>query len=190
MHQGSHHIDVHVDRIGGGFTLIEAAVATIIVGTGILGMVAAQQAWHRQNAWAERAAIGTRLGNEIREMTFNIVRHDPVTGMASTWGPEANETHVFWITTTSMISMAMGGNGLILSDDLGNGPLNALREVIPGMEGWSQEVRVHNIDPTNVNLDLGDGTSDMMRVEVLVYWQGPLESVPVSITRVDWIAPN
>ena len=73
-----------------GFTLIEAAVATVIVATGILGMVAAQQAWHRQNAWAERAAIGTRLGNEIREMTFNFERHDPVTGV-STWGPEANE---------------------------------------------------------------------------------------------------
>ena len=172
----------------GGFTLIEAAVATIIVGTGILGMVAAQQAWHRQNAWAERAAIGTRLGNEIREMTFNIVRHDPVTG-ASTWGPEANEVTVLDYDDLDDFDGA-GGNGLILSDDLGNGPLNALREVIPGMEGWSQEVRVHNIDPTNVNLDLGDGTSDMMRVEVLVYWQGPLESVPVSITRVDWIAPN
>lgn len=163
-------------------------MATVIVATGILGMVAAQQAWHRQNAWAERAAIGTRLGNEIREMTFNFERHDPVTGV-STWGPEANELVVLDYDDLDDFD-GPDGTGLILSGDLGNGPLNALREVIPGMEGWTQEVRVHNIDPTNVNLDLADGASDMMRVEVLVYWQGPLESEPISVTTVDWIAPN
>ena len=79
---------------------------------------------------------------------------------------------------------------MAISERRAESPLNALREVIPGMEGWTQEVRVHNIDPTNVNLDLADGASDMMRVEVLVYWQGPLESEPVSVTTVDWIAPN
>ncbi len=171
-----------------GFTLIEAAVATIIVATGVLGMVAAQQAWHRQNAWAERAAIGTRLGNEIREMTFNIGRHDPVTG-ASTWGPEANELSIFDYDDLDDFD-GLDGEGLVLSDDLGNGPLNALREVIPGMDGWSQEIRVHNIDPTNVNLDLFDGASDMMRVEVIISWQGAAGSEPIGVTRVDWIAPN
>lgn len=171
-----------------GFTLIETAVACVIVGTGILGMVAAQQAWHRQNAWAERAAIGARLGNEIREMTFNLVRHDPVTGTGA-WGPESNEVDVFDYDDLDDFD-GPDGEGLVFSAALGNGPLNALREVVPGMTGWIQEVRVHNIDPANVNLDVADGASDMMRVEVLVSWQGPFDTEPVPITRVDWIAPN
>ena len=171
-----------------GFTLVETGLAIVILATAMLAMLSAQEAFYQQNRWGERASQAARLGNEIREMTFNIVRHDPVTG-ASTWGPEPNEVTVLDYDDLDDFD-GVAGNGLILSDSLGNGPLNALREVIPGMEGWSQEVRVHNIDPTNVNLDLGDGTSDMMRVEVLVYWQGPLESAPVNITRVDWIAPN
>jgi hypothetical protein len=171
-----------------GFTLIESAIATVIVGTGILSMVAAQQAWHRQNDWAERAAIGTRLGNEIREMTFNLARHDPVTG-AALWGPELNEVDILDFDDLDDFD-GEDGEGLILSDDQGNGPVNALRDVIPGMQGWSQEVRVFNIDPSDVNLDVADGTSDLMRVEVQVFWQGPFDPSPVKITRVDWIAPN
>lgn len=171
-----------------GFTLIESAVATVIVGIGVLGMVASQQAWHRQNSWAERAAIGTRLGNEIREMTFNLVRHDPVTGTA-TWGPEGNEVDVLDFDDLDDFD-GSDGLGLVLSDDIGNGPVNALRQVIPGMAGWSQEIRVYNIDPSNVNLDVSDGTSDLMRVEVIITWHDPLLADPTPITRVDWIAPN
>ena len=184
--QGRHR--QHGRHASRGFTLIETAVACVIVGTGILGMVAAQQAWHRQNAWAERAAIGARLGNEIREMTFNLVRHDPVTG-AGTWGPETNEVDVLDYDDLDDFD-GFDGEGLVFSAALGNGPLNALREVVPEMSGWIQHVRVHNIDPANVNLDVADGASDMMRVEVLVFWQGPFDPDPVPVTRVDWIAPN
>src|SRR5690349_8565649 len=52
-----------------GFTLIETALATIIVGVGVLSIVSAQQAFHVENTWATNASIATRLGNEIREMT-------------------------------------------------------------------------------------------------------------------------
>jgi len=166
-----------------GFTLIESAVATVIVATGVLGMVAAQQAWHRQNAWAERAAIGARLGNEIRELTFDLPRHDPVTG-AGTWGPESNE-----VLLTDYDDLD-DFDGAVFSDSAGNGPVNAIRRSVPGMSGWIQEVRVHNIDPGNVNVDVADAASDLMRVEVHVRWRESAGTEPVSVTRVDWIAPN
>ena len=54
-----------------GFTLIETALATIIVGVGVLAMVSAQAAFHQKNAWSTHASIATHLGNEIREMTWN-----------------------------------------------------------------------------------------------------------------------
>ena len=77
-----------------GFTLIETALATVIVGVGVLAMVSAQMAFHQKNAWSTHASIATHLGNEIREMTWNLPRHDPVTGDAF-WGPEGDNEASF-----------------------------------------------------------------------------------------------
>ena len=110
-----------------GFTLIETALATIIVGVGVLAMVSAQQAFHKQNNWSTHASIAERLGNEIREMTLNLPRHDPVTG-TSFWGPEANET---WVGDFDDVDDFDGaGAGLIFSAGLANGPINARREMV------------------------------------------------------------
>ena len=66
-----------------GFTLIETALATVIVGTGVLAIVSAQQAFHIKNNWSTHASTATLLGNEIREMTMSLPRHDPVNGLAN-----------------------------------------------------------------------------------------------------------
>ena len=171
-----------------GFTLVETAVAIVIIATGVLALVAAQQAWHEQSAWAERAAVATRLGNEIREMTFNTPRHDPVTGTA-TWGPEANEVDLGDYDDLDDFD-GIDGNGFVLSGSDGTGPVNAMRQVIPGMTYWTQTIHVFNVDPGNVNNDVLDATSDMMRVEVTIDWQGPDAPEPVMMTKVRWLAPN
>jgi hypothetical protein len=41
-----------------------------------------------------------------------------------------------------------------------------------------------------VNTDVEDASSNMMRVEVTVEWQGPESADPITVTQVDWIAPN
>ena len=74
----------------GGFTLVETALATVIIGTGVLAMISAQQVLLEKNNWSTMANTATLLGNEIREMTLNLPRHDPVTG-ESYWGPEEDE---------------------------------------------------------------------------------------------------
>jgi len=63
-----------------GFSLLETALAIIIVGVGVLSMMIAQQAFHQQNRWSMHASTAMRLGHELREMTINLPRHDPVTG--------------------------------------------------------------------------------------------------------------
>ena len=85
-----------------GFTLLEAALSTVIIGVGIVAMVDAQSAFIKANLWSSHAASGTYLANEVREMTRGLPKHDPVTGLFLTspsgspvlngWGPEANET--------------------------------------------------------------------------------------------------
>ena len=170
-----------------GFTFIELALATIIVGVGVLAMVAAQQAFHKQNNWSTHASIAERLGNEIREMTFNLPRHDPVTG-AAFWGPETNE--MSWEDFDDLDDFDGDGEGLIFSAELGNGPINARRQIIASMEGWAQEVYVWNVDPFNITSQQVDGSTDMIVVEVVVTYEGPADNEPQEMSRVTWVAPN
>ena len=166
-----------------GFTLIETALATVIIGTGVLAIVFAQQTFHRQNDWAMRSAIAMQLGGEIREMMINLPRHDPVTGN-SIWGVEDNE---LGIEDYDDVDDFHEG---IFSFDLGNGPISALRTTIPDLPGWSQRIEVRSVDPFDIQETVENGTSEMLRVEVHVEYQGPLDMSPMEITRLAWIQPR
>ncbi len=182
-----------------GFTLIETALATIIVGVGVLAIVSAQQAFHQQNGWSARAGTASRLGNEIRELTLRLPRHDPVVGMVFdevtgdplTWGPEPSE---LWVGDFDDLDDFDGdGGGLIFSATFNppNGPINARREIIANMPGWSQIVTVRNVNPFDItDGTVGDAATNMMVVDVLITYQGVNDDVPVEMTRVSWVAPN
>jgi prepilin-type N-terminal cleavage/methylation domain-containing protein len=173
-----------------GFTLIETALATIIVGVGVLSIVGAQQAFHKQNSWSTHASTAMRLANEIREMTLNLPQRDPVTGPAI-WGPEGNET--FLGAYDDLDDFDGGGDGVVFSADVTpdpNGPVNAQRAVIPNMAGWAQIITVRNVDPFDITSVEDDGTTTMMKVEVVVTYQGPNDTSPTEMTRVSWLTPN
>jgi hypothetical protein len=170
-----------------GFTLIETALATVIVGTGVLSIVAAQQAFHTQNSWSTHSTIAARLGNEIREMTLQLPRHDPVTGQAF-WGIESNESDVEQFD--DLDDFDGDDSGLVFSAALGNGPLNARRERILDMEGWSQTVLVQNVDPYDITSVVPNNSTPMLKVTVIVEFQGPYDDEPVEMTRVSWVAPQ
>ena len=171
-----------------GFTLIETALATVIVGTGVLAIVSAHQAFFKQNEWSTHASTGQRLGNEIRELTLHLPRHDPVTG-SSYWGPEPTEFDVEDFDDLDDFD-GEDGDGIVFSAALGNGPLSALGYPLTDMEGWSQRVFVENVDPFDLTTAVADGASDMVRVRVVVEYQGPADDAPREITRVTWIAPG
>jgi len=167
--------------------LLETALAIVIVGVGVLAMMAAQQGWHYQNDWAEKVGLAARLGNEVREMTLKLPRHDPVTGTA-TWGAEVNELHV--LDFDDLDDFDGDGAGLVLGGGLHDGPLNSLRQPIAGLSGWTQEVQVWNVDSGDINAVVEDGTSDLLMVEVTVRWEDPRAGENREMTRVRWIAPN
>lgn len=170
-----------------GFTLIETALATIIVGVGVLALVSAQQGFHQQNNWSTHASIALRLGNEIREMTLNLPQHDPVTG-AAFWGIEGSEA--FLEDFDDLDDFDGEGDGIVFSADEGNGPVNARREIIANMPGWSQTVRVFNVNPLNITETVDDDTSNMMVVEVTVAFRGHGDTVGQVLTKVSWLAPR
>ena len=129
-------------RAAAGFTLIEAALTTVIVGTGVLSIMAAQQAYHRQNDWAQRTGTAILLANELRELTLSLPLNDPISGPAN-MGPEAGEASVGDYNDLDDFSgLVAGGFGAGTTFDP---PINALRQVIPNMNGWSQRVLVENV---------------------------------------------
>ncbi|MBC7833821.1 MAG: hypothetical protein H7Y88_01820 [Phycisphaerales bacterium] len=168
-------------RAARAFTLIEAALTTVIIGVGVLALIEAQQTFMRANDWSTQAATATYLASEIREMTRTLPRHDPVTGLYTAddgngavlhgWGREPGET------TLADLDDLDDYDGLILrptgTADIEDGdlpgPVDAFGNVIPEiradgtalldtdgfplpLQGWSQRITVEKIDPFNTGL--------------------------------------
>lgn len=183
-HEGGLGLQVRA-RCGRGFTLIETALATIIVGVGVLALVESQQAFIKANAWSTHSATATYLANELREMTRRMPRHDSVTGLYSQtvngtatlvgWGPEAGETSVEDfddVDDFDGMRLRWTGTDGITDNDL-PGPIDAFGQVIPQinsdgtaaldangepmpLQGWTQEISVVKVDPANYSQTMAD----------------------------------
>src|SRR5690606_434199 len=117
-------------RAARGFTLIEAALTTVIIGVGVLAIVAAQQAYHQKNQWSQRVGTGLLLANELRELILSLPIHDPIGGAANL-GPELSENNVAQYDDVDDFAGTVNagyGTGTTLSP-----PVNALREPISDM---------------------------------------------------------
>lgn len=169
-----------VGRAAGGFTLIEASLATMIVGVGVLAMVDAQGSFIVANQWSSHAASATFLANEVRELTRNLPKHDPVVGLfmqsdgagdstLQGWGPDTGETTLDDfddIDDFDGITFSYIGTDGLDDDDL-PGPINAFRQVIESLDeagedsgeamfGWSQTVIVRKLMPFDYATDVDD----------------------------------
>jgi prepilin-type N-terminal cleavage/methylation domain-containing protein len=169
-----------------GFTLIEASMATIIIGIGVLAMVDAQSSFITSNLWSNHAASATFLANEVRELTRTLPKHDPVHGLYIDedsgaligWGPNAGETTLDDfddIDDFDGISFSDTGTPGLNDGDL-PGPINAFGEIIPeiavdgtelggivddaftgqAMTGWTQRVIVEKIAPFDTSVVRAD----------------------------------
>ncbi|MEM9413863.1 MAG: hypothetical protein AAGA29_00110 [Planctomycetota bacterium] len=176
-------------RRSAGFTLIEAALTTVIVGTGVLAIVAAQQAYHMKNNWATRTTTAMLLANEMRELTLGLPLHDPITGETS-YGPETDESSVVAyddLDDFAGVVTSGAGAGTEFSP-----PINALREEIDDLDGWTQRVTVESVLPDYIDAAFSQpmGSTDVMRVTVDVFYQPPNKSVREPITRLTWIVTD
>ncbi len=180
----------HARRRRGGFTLIEASLTTVIIGTGVLAIVGAQQAYHIKNDYAVRSNTGHLLANEIRELTVNLPHHDPVTGDANL-GPEAGEAAITDFDDLDDFAGTVSagvGSGMTI-----NPPVNAVGIALADMGRWTQEVTVGNVQPGLIDVSQGNmqgiGTTDVMRVNVRVFYRenNGNQSAVASLT---WIVPD
>ena len=180
-----------------GFTLIEAALATVIVGTGVLAIVAAQQAYHMKDGWAQKTETAQLLCNEIRQRMQSLPLNDPITG-TSQLGPDSNETSPELYNDVYDFSGGAGGNGYGIGITI-DPPMNALGEQITDMPGWSQHVTVLNVYSDDISMsdnaiyadsNLQLGLTPVVRVTVQALYQGPYDKAPTEITDLTWVQTN
>lgn len=162
-----------------GFTLIETAMAIVVIGVGVIAMVDAQQAFMQSNAWSSHAATATLLANEVREFTRYRSRHDPVTGLFLDgdtlvgWGPEEGEDDLLdYDDLDDFDGLQLGGEGGDFP-----GPVNAFGEVIYELnidgtikvdeqgepiplQGWTQTVIVEKLDAFDYAIVRTDDATD------------------------------
>ncbi|MFW6039112.1 MAG: type IV pilus modification PilV family protein [bacterium] len=176
-------------RHRGGFTLIEAALTTVIVGTGVLAIVAAQQAYHQQNDWAQHTGTAQYLANELREMTLDLHMHDPISGK-NNLGPEPDELNVEDYDDLDDFAGSVNGSGEGTGTTF-NPPINALGQEIPNMDNWQQFITVENVLSDNISSTVAQpmGTTNMMRLTVQVQYKDPNldDATYQTITELTWV---
>lgn len=173
-------------RRAGGFTLIEASLTTVIVGTGVLAIVAAQQAYHMKNNWAGRTTTAMLLANEMRELTLTMPLYDPITGETN-YGPEADETNVLsYDDLDDFAGTITAGKG---TGTTFNPPINALRQEINDLDRWSQVVTVENVLPDYIDAAFTQpiGSTSVMRITVAIQFQDPQSGQQETITELTWL---
>jgi prepilin-type N-terminal cleavage/methylation domain-containing protein len=205
-----------VGRRARGFSLIETLLAMVIISVGVIAFVDAQASFYASNNWSSQSATGMFLANEVREMTRNLPRHDPVTGLALNgvtavgWGRETGETTVADLDDLDDL------NGVIFANTDGTfvGPVDATRAIIPNidasgnvvvpavpMAGWSQAITVEKVDPYNFasvraanwQQAATGGNAFIpvngfpLRVTVVVGYKGTADANVKEITRVSWV---
>ncbi len=126
----------------------------------------------KSNSWSSQAATAAFLGNEIRELTRRLPRHDPVTGVFEAddgnggklligWGAEANESTIsdfddlddfdgLEFGATGEFPGPIDGFGAVVPQTAADGTvlLDDDQNPIP-LEGWTQRVTVEKVSPTN-----------------------------------------
>lgn len=200
-----------------GFTLLETALALVIVMTGVLAIMEAQTAFIRSNSWSSHEATATYLANEIRERMRVTPRHDPVIGLrviggVGTPGRETGEITVSDLDDVDDYHQVLFGTAGTYA-----GPIDAFGEVIPQidpdgvvvmsggqiqpLQGWQQYVEIAKVDPYNVGnvrdwSDIDAPSGDFpgramdefpLRVTVTVFYQGPYETSASQVIQMSWI---
>jgi type II secretory pathway pseudopilin PulG len=121
-----------------GFTLIEAALTTVIIGVGCVAMLQLLGAGTVANGEGTQLTTAMNLAGNIRECLMGVNFADPT--VKDTWGPEAGETLLTYDDLDDF-------DGKVFSP-----PIDARRYPIDGYAGWSQTIKIESVEPTNLTL--------------------------------------
>ena len=168
-------------RIRRGFTLLETAFATIVIGVGVLAIIEAQQAFLVKNGWSSNASTATYLASELREMSRNYPRHDRFSGGIYLLDPDDPLTLTGWgletgESTTSDFDDLDDLDGLVFGSatnypdgfvptQVFDGPINAFGDVLNEML-WDGTVESQTVNDDVIPVAMR-GWTQIIEVEKL-----------------------
>jgi prepilin-type N-terminal cleavage/methylation domain-containing protein len=150
-----------------GFTLVEVLVATAIMGMLFVALMEAFKVGLQMLEYSQRVTIASSLAEEIHQMTLTLPLDDPESPGA--WGLELGEGAAPYDDVDDL-------DGLVFTP-----PVNADGMAIAGLGDYQQEVTVVSVSDQDFDQVVGDGTSGVSRVTVLVTCQGD------EVCRMSWL---
>jgi type II secretory pathway pseudopilin PulG len=165
-----------------GFTLIEAAMATVIIGTGLLASVRLFAACTQQNAAAGNMTTAMLLASHIQETMAGLPIIDPA--YASTYfGPEPGETLANYDDVDDFDGSTF------------NPPIDATRAQIAGLSQYSQVITVLPVYANQLNSNTNPAALDLpkttytgaVRVQVKVMYKTSPNAIASEVFRTSWI---
>ena len=165
-----------------GFTLIEAALTTVIVGVAILALMGLSGALTGQNANAGQSTTAMLLASNVQEAMAGLSFNDPA--YANTYfGPEAGETLASYNDVDDF-------DGKTLSP-----PIDAARQTVPDLSQYSQVISVLPIYANKLNSNTNPVSLDLpktaytgaVRVMVRVMYKRHPGAVAEEVYRASWI---
>jgi len=138
-----------------GFTLIEVLMVIILIGLGVVSLVAASSSFTKANGAGSQITTAEFLVEQIKELTIMLPVIDPQTETA-VHGPEE-------------ASLADYDDLDDLDGAVFSPPISAGRENLSDLAGFSQRVTVENVSASNFEQVVGDHSSFFVRVTVTVF---------------------
>lgn len=136
-----------------GFTLIEAGIATMVVGIGIVALVHSLGAGTNVNHQGQNITQAVFVAQEVREYSLTLPFRDKDTP-ANPPGPDADDTEV------DDLDDLMGATF--------SPPIDGQGKPIDNMAGWTQAVSLQWRDPNSLTSTVPNGSSDSIYVTVTI----------------------
>jgi len=163
---------MRVSRRDNGFSFVEILISIILVGLSITALVFASNSFTMANGAGADLSTAEFLVEQIRELTalLPVVEPDAPT---TVFGPDPGES-----TIAAYDDL----------DDLDNltcsPPIDAGRNALTELAGFSQVVKVENVSQADFNAVVTDHGSDFVRITVTVSLGGR------PISSASWIRAN
>jgi len=120
-----------------GFTLVEAALTMVIIGTGVVAMLQLLAAGTMSSNSSAELTTAVQLANNVHEIALALPFTCPTNPTSTTFkdtGGPANYTYLW-----------------DLNGDSYKPPLDIRRNQISNYSTWTQQVTVQSVDPTNLD---------------------------------------
>jgi MSHA pilin protein MshD len=142
----------------GGFTLIEAALTTVIIGVAFVAMLTLFAAGTSINGDTAQITTGMNLAKNVREMAMTMRFTSPT--RPATWGRDAGEAAnvpADWDDLNDLDNVTF------------DPPVDAAGNAIADLSGWQQTVDVECVDANGLGTVLPNGGSaDAVRVTTII----------------------